>query len=90
MLGYESTMNRVYGYAQDMMAVLVTIDNGVTWQAVSSSVLIEDKLLASWTSAIQIPENNDANLFTATPHTSYTQGTWGGNILSFVCSIHCR
>ena len=76
-------LNRVYGYAQDMVAILVSIDDGDTWQSVDSSVLAEDKTLTTWTDAIQIAEDNDVNLQGATPHTDYTQGTWGGNGLTF-------
>lgn len=77
-MGYDSTKNRVYGYAQDLMTVLMTIDNGASWQSVDSTKKEEAKLLAGWVNPVSVPETNDANLLLSTPHTSYTQGTWGG------------
>lgn len=78
MIGYESSRNHVYGYAQDLVTIYVTDDDGVTWYAVDKAVLADDKVLSTWTSAIHVPETSDSTLTGATPHSSYTQNSWGG------------
>jgi len=79
-IGYEETGNRVYGYGQDQTTIFVSNDNGVTWGASRPSYLAADRLL-TWTEAMQVPETLDGNLIIGSPHASYQQFSWGGNIL---------
>ncbi|WAR25111.1 hypothetical protein MAR_010815 [Mya arenaria] len=77
LVGIESSQNRVYGYAQDKTTVMVSVDDGVTWQATMATVLAADKLMMDWADAIAVPETDDVNLDQVTPHLAFTQGQWG-------------